>query len=556
MFSDHLQATLSALLFLALTGVEPPTAKACGGFFCSAQAPVNQAAERIIFAKNVDDTVTAIVQIQYSGPAEQFAWVLPVPGVPDVSVSSDLAFQRLQTASNPQYIATQVVEGECREGSFPAPESDSGVTLNGGLDSTSGPDVDVLASGTVGPYDFVVIRPDSSFSELGDVAVDWLTTEGYDVVPAGGDPDDIARLLGSYLEGGMNLLAFRLSKGNAVGTIRPIRITYETDEPMIPIRPTAVAADDDMGVLVWVLGEHRAVPVNYRTLVLNEALIDWRLSGANYNQVVIAAANEAGGQGFVTERAGASQDYDGVLVLPEELDPWDYVTENVDSLSARDVANRAIQSLQNWDGFSDVAERFLPGVTGASGTFVCSRCSSLDDDDYDKQAFVDALNDEVVDPMRETQELLLSRPYVTRLYTTLSADEMDVDPLFNFNPDLGDASNMHSATWVIECNPFIFASEAPSRFELEDGRVVRVDAGEPWPFVAGTKGSPPANSLVMQLSTSGNGAVIEDNRAEIDRALDRLGSGGCSATPATSSVGWLAVGLLSIVLVGRRRSAR
>ena len=84
---------------------------------------------------------------------------------------------------------------------------------------------------------------------------------------------------------------------------------------MIPIRPTAVAANDDMGVMVWVLGESRAVPVNYKALELNQALINWLNGARNYNQVVIAAANEAGGQGFVRERAGPSEDYDDVVVF-------------------------------------------------------------------------------------------------------------------------------------------------------------------------------------------------------------------------------------------------
>jgi hypothetical protein len=81
--------------------VGPAPARACGGFFCSAQAPVNQAAERIIFADHGDGTVTAVVQVQYSGPSESFAWVLPVPGIPEVEVSSDLAFNRLMAVSNP-----------------------------------------------------------------------------------------------------------------------------------------------------------------------------------------------------------------------------------------------------------------------------------------------------------------------------------------------------------------------------------------------------------------------------------------------------------------------
>jgi hypothetical protein len=308
MGAERLVFGLAVALALSMT-LKPEPAHACGGLFCSATAPVNQAAERIIFSKNADGTVTAVVQIQYQGPSEEFAWVLPVPGVPDVLVSSDLAFTRLQLASNPQYNLTTVVEGEC--GTFLDSNSAFGAGGAGGSFGGAGGQggdggIVVLAEGNVGPYDFVVVQPDGSFENVGDVMVEWLTDEGYDVVPPGGNPDDVSALLGSYLEGGMNLIAFRLTKGNDQGTIRPIRITYESEQPMIPIRPTAVAANDDMGVMVWVLGENRAVPVNYRSLELNEALINWLTGGSNYNQVVIAAANEAGGQGFVTSTTRTS----------------------------------------------------------------------------------------------------------------------------------------------------------------------------------------------------------------------------------------------------------
>ena len=57
--------------------------------------PVNQQAERIIFSHEEDGSVTAVIQIQYQGPSEQFAWMLPVAGSPEISVSSDAAFTRI-----------------------------------------------------------------------------------------------------------------------------------------------------------------------------------------------------------------------------------------------------------------------------------------------------------------------------------------------------------------------------------------------------------------------------------------------------------------------------
>lgn len=86
---------------VATVGLVDTPAHACGGFFCDNAQPVNQAAERIIFSRAPDGTVTAVIQILYEGPAERFAWMLPVAGTPEIRVSSDLAFTRLQQATNP-----------------------------------------------------------------------------------------------------------------------------------------------------------------------------------------------------------------------------------------------------------------------------------------------------------------------------------------------------------------------------------------------------------------------------------------------------------------------
>ena len=101
---------------LAATAALTPTpASACGGFFCDSAQPVNQQAERILFAQEADGSVTAVIQIQYQGPSERFAWMLPVAGSPEVGVSSNDLFTRLQAASNPQYQLNTTVEGRCAD---------------------------------------------------------------------------------------------------------------------------------------------------------------------------------------------------------------------------------------------------------------------------------------------------------------------------------------------------------------------------------------------------------------------------------------------------------
>lgn len=550
-------------------------AHACGGFFCDNTQPVNQAAERIIFSQAEDGTVTATIQIQYAGDADSFAWVLPVAGNPEVRVSSNLAFQRLQAATNPQYLLTTRIEGSCRDGFRGGPTSNGGISLaDAGAASfdAGGPPVTVVNQGTVGPYDFVTIAVDPATERPSDTAVAWLRDNGYQVDERG------AGLLDPYLAGGMNLLAFRLTKGNSTGSIRPVQIVFGTGQASIPIRPTAVAAVADMGVMVWVLGPHRAVPVNYLSLELNEALINWLNPNANYNDVVTQAANEAGGQGFVTEMAGAASPLADTIFAPWERSDWSS-TQAADWTGREgELLNRVINSYAGFDGMRDVLAATVPLPPDRPGTtyedlLSCIGCyydwSEADIAAFEPATFLASVETNVMEPMERTRALFEDSAYMTRLYTTMSADEMTRDPAFDFNADLGDVSNIHNAERVIECSPSLSQFEAPWRIELPSGETVR-GAGGSWPFTA-ADGEMPANARVRRYDTSGEGEVVVDNVASIGAAISShnasiprpptsIGGGGglCSVShagqrdDASRTLGVLALAGLALVL--RRRS--
>ncbi|MBK7773693.1 MAG: DUF2330 domain-containing protein [Sandaracinaceae bacterium] len=539
--------------------VAPAPARACGGFFCSAQAPVNQAAERIIFADHGDGTVTAVVQVQYSGPSESFAWVLPVPGIPEVEVSSDLAFNRLMAVSNPLYLMNTTVDGVCRQ-----PRSDSPTTTFATTspqffaDAGVGPPVTVVAAGNVGPYEYEVIQLDPSTERPGDVAIAWLGDNGYDVDSLGGSS------LGSYLLMGMNLIAFRLTKGNSAGTIRPIRIRYAASCPMVPIRPTAVAAEDDMGVLVWVLGPSRAVPTNYLSLELNEAVLDWTLGAPNYNDVVTMAANEAGGQGFVTEHAVPSDGvYRGAVFRAVE-EPT--IAAILVEPSSRTLIANLINQYVGWDGLAEViAPWFVEEVDAqaliAQCQFSCD-ASAIPEvvsmDETQRQALLASLEAQVIAPMRATQALFDGSAYVTRLYTTLSASEMTLDPTFDFNPGLPSVNNVHMADRVIFCSPDHSFQTAPWLARLPNGEQVRGE-GFRWPYTAGV--DLPAMRKATQLATAGSGVVMQDQSALIDERLARDGAitlrpsrDTCQAgQPSRGLAGMASLALAALALVARRR---
>ncbi|MCH2108451.1 MAG: DUF2330 domain-containing protein [Polyangiaceae bacterium] len=572
-----LGATAATIIFSS------STAGACGGFFCSAATPVNQAAERIIFAQD-DAAVTQIVEVQYEGEAENFAWILPVPGTPDVNVSSQIVFDRLQLASNPSYQLIQDF-GRCSVSA-----SSSGGTS--GLDSRSEsegtadrpPSVQVVDSGSVGPYDYETISLNPDLERPALAALNWLEENGYDI---SGQTEDV---LGPYLENGLNLIAFRLQKGVSSGAIRPIRLDIEgARRPAIPIRPTAVAANDDMGVMVWVLGNARAIPSNYRGLELNEALIDWFNPNTSYNAVVTAAANEAGGQGFVTEMSGPAAPFEGQI-----FQTWNDDTSSLLEIAGMDLET-ALRSLINnysdYDGFREVLTAHVPlreGIT-TDEFLSCIDCYfdpgrlsfvdgfggagqldeiSPDDPIYSTNISVvlEGIKDDVLKPIRDTADLFAAYEQVTRFYTTMSSEEMTLDPVFDFNPDLEDVSNIHQATQSIGCD----GPGGDWKVTLESGQEV-YGTGNTWPLSLEARDEMPVNRRVLQFATAGAPEIITDNQAAIGSALassqealdqeeletgetDNAGSGCSLSRPQLALGSWpFFAGLLSAALFFWRR---
>src|SRR3954452_2260489 len=88
----------------------PRDAEACGGTFCDSgprAMPVDQKGENILFVM-APGQVEAHIQIQYQGEASRFAWVLPIPALPQVEVGSQALFQSLLQGTVPSFALNQL----------------------------------------------------------------------------------------------------------------------------------------------------------------------------------------------------------------------------------------------------------------------------------------------------------------------------------------------------------------------------------------------------------------------------------------------------------------
>lgn len=523
----------------------PSVADACGGLFCDATLDnrVNQAAERIIFVDHGDGRVSAVVEIMYEGRADQFSWLVPVPGIPEVGLSSTAALDTLQSNTNPRYILRQDTSSCGREFGV---NNGANNGFNNGANNGSG-GVTVVAAGDTGPFNWEVIEVDPNLEDPAQVATDWLEAEGYDVA----GPE----LLREYLEAGMNIIGFRLDKYATAGSIRPVVLTYETDHPMIPIKLTAVAAQDNMGVLTWVVGRSRAVPTNYRHLVLNDALINWFRPSSNYTDVINRAADEAGGQGWVTEFAGDARPQ-GEAIFPNFFEQaW----EGMQTAATDELLRLLLLNFGSLDGVEDVVRTTVE----LEGDLTFEQLAANPDRHAasatipDRQVFMDTVLEFVIQPMRDTRDLVMTGEKMTRFFTTLSAPEMTVDPEFEFNADLADYSNVHRATQVYDCGGDLQDLSTPWSAELPSGAIV-YGRGTAWPI---EEGELPANRTIEQMSTAGPAEVVRDNSQLIDSRLaedkpePRAEDGcGCStAAPSPSPGVLLVLGLLVIGALAVRR---
>lgn len=545
----------------------PATASACG---CFAQPSVTvsdavvQAGERILFAVD-NGTVTAHIQIQYAGPPREFGWLLPLPSVPVVELGTDELFTQLVARTAPRYLLTGVDPSACRPPSLGC--SPSAPLLRAAPQTEQAPDSPLVVRASIGPYDYAVLKADDKTAML-----DWLNTNRF-FVPATSD-----EALAPYLRPGASFLALKLRPGASTGQIRPIVLKYASELPMIPITLTSIGAVPNMGIQVWVLGNARAIPRNYSHVELNDALLDWENGVKNYAEVVTRAVAEAPGKhAFVTEYAGSSE------VMREALAPFGRFRTNEASFAALTNPGDFVGALFLDEGYQTQVtataggamplRTLAPAVRAAvlamvplppgfpargisEDQFLANLSFYLGEhrrtfpDDFtgwqttfEPAGLARTIFREHVMPLLEANAIFAKYPKLTRLFTTLSPEDMNTDPVFSFNASLPDVPLLRSAFLQANCS-------SPSRPTLVTAQGWRRTATGSSP----APGTGPVARRIEVLSEEGPPTVTADNDLAIDRQFDNVTPppGGCS-TVDTSSVVLL---WPLLVLRLRRRSRR
>jgi hypothetical protein len=510
--------SLTAALALAL----PNRAEACGGTFCDTgpnAMPVDQTGENILFVID-GEYVEAHIQIQYdpNTDAAKFAWVIPVTALPEFSVGSQLLFDNMLGGSVPTYgfNTSQEICGDNNNNNGSGsglsggdPSGDS-AGASGGDDEGEPPGPDVLYKGTVGAFDIVVLQ-DTDVASL----MKWLGDNGYQQDPKA-EP-----IFDEYLKEGHLFVAFKLTNDAEVAEIHPVVLRYKGDESCVPIRLTRIAAQDDMDIRAFFLGDARTVPTNYRHVLVNPLKLDWPNFASNYKAIISLAVDAfaADGNAFVTEYAGPSSVVgNGNLWQPSfnaaaftELP----VADVIDTLEAQGLMFCDFDFCQyNNPLLQGLLAKYLPVPAGMSDFdfYDCLSCNEamIDPLAWDGALFAKDLGERVIDPGKHAVDLLAQWPYLTRMYTTISPHEMLEDPIFRQNPNLPEVPALQQATRLLRC-------DGHATWTLPDGREVFVPNNGPWPDFDVEL---PFEEEVQATSIKGAPMTLVNNTAAINKALD------------------------------------
>lgn len=474
--------SIVAMVSLLLSGnaaLFSNNALACGGCFSppgvQSSQQILQDAERVFFHYDPGTHKTIVwVEVKYSGLAKDFGWVLPLPAKPKVAVGTSWVFDQFDTRHAPQFSTTVSDKDEnCRNWQLYCHGSQSGSSsggssssggFGGSADAGSGAPserddgaVKVLEKDVAGPYDYEIIAASEAKPLL-----EWLNKNNYKT------PDSALPILESHIKKGDVFVALKLQNGAGANEVRPIVLEMDDADPCVPLRLTAIAASDDMAVVVTLAGEGRAIPKNHMQVQPNLARVNWFANANNYQQIVSEAIDEAAGRAFVTEFSGDAKTHGPMSGRPQMvIDPVYNVTNALGLGKAllssnipmiQDVANTmeresglaASAGMEPLNFYSQ-----LRNCAANRSTNPESFCGKFNQDrgtmPVDGKKIGAALDKDFVKPVQALHDAVESSKKITRMMMKISPEEMDRDPLFAFNKDLPDVSNVHKATFTRVC---------------------------------------------------------------------------------------------------------
>lgn len=223
------------LSFLTLFGVAwyAHFCFADGGFFSSYEADIIEPSQKgiIIYENGVE---TLILQANYRGQAEDFAWVIPVPAKPELSEVDENIFLELHELTKP----------EERWWNF---DGCIGAGEEAGIEDD---EITIIGMQTVGIYHTTTLSATNPRA-----LANWLNENGYHL------PTHAENIVSSYIEDGWYFVAMKIQQSpkqkiRYEGGIQPISLSFPSSKIVYPMKITAVSTNYTE-LLLYVFAQHK-----------------------------------------------------------------------------------------------------------------------------------------------------------------------------------------------------------------------------------------------------------------------------------------------------------
>ncbi|MBU8871287.1 MAG: DUF2330 domain-containing protein [Gemmatimonadales bacterium] len=259
---------LMVLTFLTiLAGTRP--VQADGGFFAPPQMEIYESSQ-IAFIKLADGQEDLMILPRFEGNARDFAWVIPVPGLPTLNTADPELFIQAATLTQPIYRNRDRNWGGCDEDNYYA----VGSPEDG---------VQIISEELVGIYQTMIIGSDNA-DELVDYLTDWEFLNP-------GNTATIAPVLESYVEKGWYFVTLKVDESALedelpnlpyywYGQMDPIHLSFESEDMIYPLRISSLSAAESSEIIIYTVGEHRMTYPGAQTWYANRISAD-ELSAIN-----------------------------------------------------------------------------------------------------------------------------------------------------------------------------------------------------------------------------------------------------------------------------------
>jgi hypothetical protein len=240
------------LLCLALLGPASSAALACGGFAHEGGKLAEAASEEVILERD-GGSVLVSYRVEYTGDAESFGWLIPLPGSFESLVETDRArFDALRELTAPDWFEfsgdSSGQEGGRSCGCSEDMALKGGMNFDTGRANSAGLGVEVLAEGYSGEFAYSALEVTSA-----EDLQAWLAQRGWNL-------GDFSTVEDYVAEGGFQWVALEMAPDSAetpeLGREVPaIQIRYTGERMLFPARMSRSSENSEQHTRIYVLGD-------------------------------------------------------------------------------------------------------------------------------------------------------------------------------------------------------------------------------------------------------------------------------------------------------------